>query len=440
MDLFFTPLNYRPRLAKVSPQFLPRRVMKILANSIKIRPLSLSAGCGVLAYMSSMVLLLALALPSQNVSTMSQPNADLQAAPAPTEGHKSGKVQVIYQPTGLVVLEAPVDRAVTTVALPPGEYLVQWQAAAGHGEKVVKLELDQRQLIAEAGVELRGTAYASAAAPGVPPLGPVELGEKKESGARAQLAFYQTLHGIGVGIEVCVLADCNDAKVWVSLPTLGGLIGLGASLLATRNGITQGHALAINTGTTWGFWQALAIGGMDSDNLTAKGWAGILLAGQLVGLGVGEAVGELAQPRAGTVLLADTAGTWAGVITLLGHAASSFSASKNATWLSLLAASDAGFVLGAVGSQYLQMSGGRTLIIDAGGILGLAVGMAAAVVFSKTPSEHNTFFFSSAIAGSVIGLGLATWLSSGWDAPELPAHVMILPTQGGGLAAVSIDL
>jgi hypothetical protein len=274
----------------------------------------------------------------------------------------------------------------------------------------------------------------------VPPLKPVELGERNEAGARAQLALYQTLHGIGVGIELCALADCNDAKIVVSAATLGGLLGLGTALYATRNGITEGHARAIDTGTVWGFWQALALSAVDSDNFSGRQWAGILLAGQLAGLGVGEAVGELVKPRAGTVALADTAGTWAGVLTLLGHAATNFSASKNATWLSILALSDVGFALGAAGGQFIQMSGGRTLIIDAGGIMGMLVGMAAATVASKTPSANDGFFFGSAIAGSVIGLGLATWLSTGWDEPEIPAHVLIMPTQGGGMASLRIDL
>src|SRR5436190_710957 len=58
--------------------------------------------------------------------------------------------------------------------------------------------------------------------------------EQPESGPRAELALFHTIHGIVVGVEVCVVSQCDSASAFVALALLGG--GLGATIALGTTG------------------------------------------------------------------------------------------------------------------------------------------------------------------------------------------------------------
>src|SRR2546422_549044 len=69
-------------------------------------------------------------------------------------------------------------------------------------------------------------------------LGELLRDEKPSGLARAELASGQTLHGAILGIELCVIAECKDARAWVALPMVGAGLGLTGSLLLLPEGVT----------------------------------------------------------------------------------------------------------------------------------------------------------------------------------------------------------
>ncbi|RKG73744.1 hypothetical protein D7W82_38665, partial [Corallococcus sp. CA049B] len=103
--------------------------------------------------------------------------------------------------------------------------------------------------------------------------------EGPSKGARASLTVVQTLHGITQGILLCEISNCQDGRAYVAVSLLGGGAGAAISLLATRSGLTQGQAAAINSGTVWGFGYGLAsIGSLDLDGDSSTG---AVMAGEL---------------------------------------------------------------------------------------------------------------------------------------------------------------
>ncbi|NOK23568.1 hypothetical protein HMI50_41965, partial [Corallococcus carmarthensis] len=84
--------------------------------------------------------------------------------------------------------------------------------------------------------------------------------EGPSQGARASLTVVQTLHGITQGVMLCSISNCQDGRAFVAVSLLGGGAGAAISMLATRSGLTQGQAAAINSGTVWGFGYGLASG------------------------------------------------------------------------------------------------------------------------------------------------------------------------------------
>lgn len=240
--------------------------------------------------------------------------------------------------------------------------------------------------------------------------------------ARGELVVTQTLHGIALGIEMCIVIECDSGRSTISTLLVGAGAGLTFSLLVNREeGVYPGMASAMNSGTYWGAWQGLA-GSMLLD-LDEKETAGIMMGTQLLGLGTGYLIYNNLQPSAGDVSMATSAGLWAGLLTFFVHGATEFAASEKAIWASLLLASDAGLILGSVLTRHYPMSRGRSLIIDASGIAGSLVGLGIPVLI-QGDSPSAPFVFTGGIVGMVSGLALATWAThENWDTPEELAGV-----------------
>lgn len=261
------------------------------------------------------------------------------------------------------------------------------------------------------------------------------FGSRRPSGlARAELASAQTISGITFGAWACGLAGCEDARLWVSVLTLGGGAGLTASLVFTQDrGITPGRALAVNSGTAWGVYNGAMIAAIaDAED---SGLFGALLAGQLIGTGAGIAVASLSNPTAGDISMATSGGLWLGGAMLFVNAIGEFELFDGRGGVaSILVASDLG-VAGAAALRafgVLQMSRSRALLIDVGGIMGSLLGMGLGVLVQgddATPAG----VFGPGLAGMLAGLGGTFWLTRNWDAPDFDMNLAVLPAPGGGL-------
>lgn len=254
--------------------------------------------------------------------------------------------------------------------------------------------------------------------------------------ARAELAFFQTAHGITLGAELCAMVECDSEQAVVAALGVGGALGLTLSLVPTQGGITQGHALLLNSGTAWGFGNGLMAGlALDIDG---SEYAGLLAGSQLAGLGVGALVWDLAEPNAGEVSMANSGGLWAGFLTFLIHTANEFDAEESTVAWSVLFAADLGIVGGAALSQKYPMSRGRTFVIDSGGILGFLIGIGT-YIFIEPDVQSATAFSVMGMMGTVTGLGTAAYLTRDWDvesSTDFSANWGVSPTENGALLSV----
>lgn len=252
--------------------------------------------------------------------------------------------------------------------------------------------------------------------------------------ARAELAVLQTIHGIVVGAEVCALAECDDPRALGALLIFGGGLGLGASLLATTDGITPGHTAALNTGTIWGGYSGVMLAGAaEADD--AQVVLGMALAGQMIGLGTGELLWRLTRPSAGDVSLASSVGIWSTVLTAFAFGAAEFDSDEQIIFGTVLATGQLGLIGGAFLADYVPMSRGRVLVIDGGGIVGGLMGMGVDLLIQGDRTEAAPFF-GLAAAGTLAGLGLAAYLTRNWDVPDLELTTAAIPLDGGGMLVV----
>ncbi len=319
----------------------------------------------------------------------------------------------------LVSLERRTQTA-AELELPPGEYRVEW----GNGPALRLATLSLRAAV----VELTSADFAPA------PDATSTVAAEETKGARVELAVVQTVAGIALGGETCVAIECEGARAVVGALAVGGALGLGGSLYGSRDGVAAGEALAVNSGTAWGFWQAVALSSGFVPDASSAEMASWQIGGLLGGLGLGVGLAQ-ASPPAGDVALANSAGIWSGALTMLGFAAVEADLDSDTLILWLLAASDAGAVGGAVASRYLEVSRPRTWLIDAGGLVGMLLGMGAVVLVQGSSFDPGPFF-GAAMAGTVAGLGIATYATREWDAAELPATLTLWPVPGGAVLGV----
>lgn len=263
--------------------------------------------------------------------------------------------------------------------------------------------------------------------------------EKREASARAELVIAQTIHGIALGGELCGALGCDDGRLVVGSLLLGGGLGLGLSLGLTREGIQPGFSSAMNSGTVWGLWHGVGVLNIVEPR-DDQAFFGILMAGQLAGLGIGAASYQLLRPRAGSVALANSGALWGNVLSFILHGMNRFDASDEAIWASQLIATDVGLIVGGLIATQHPVSRGRALVIDAGGVMGFLVGIGLPVLILNEPPDSQVAWFGSALAGTIVGLSAATYFSRGWDAggasDETTPQVMLMPSKDGASLAV----
>lgn len=244
--------------------------------------------------------------------------------------------------------------------------------------------------------------------------------------ARAELVSYQTLHGIGLGIETCFLVQCGNAQVGAVVLLLGGGAGLGLSLGLTGGGVTPVQANAMNTGATWGFWNGMALlGEFDFFDSTAS--VALPMALQLTGAGAGLLLSQNLEIHAGQVSFSSSIGLWSAILGLLAHGMLEVTPS----FAVLMALSDVGFIAGAVASSYFPMSRSRVLMLDIGALLG---GLTAGALIVIASPDSAQVAAGVAAAGLIGGWVVAALLTDEWDYDEVEApavSVGIAPLEDG---------
>ncbi len=359
-----------------------------------------------------------------------------QPAPAPAAPTVSAVPAVAIAPAGSA-MRARFDAARS--ALLAGDL-----AAAGLGFEAVAADptagvalAETARLLAETSRELarRGEFVLRAPFAGARPGQPA----RSDRSGRGDLAWFTTFYGISAANALGYLADVEDSKMFLVLTIAGASTGLVGALSATRDaGMSQGRAAAIEAATTWTTANAAALCAISGqDGRTA---VGATLGAGLLGLALSIPLTSERAPSAGDMSIVNSAGAWglvAGALSLTFLPEGEVSGER-VGW-TLLAATDLGLLAGALTASRVDISRGRMLVIDAGGILGALVGIAIPVFASSTvPGAYGL----AALAGISVGLGTTMRLTRDWDddAPRPLAASRpgvgpaLLPIAGGGTA------
>ncbi len=271
---------------------------------------------------------------------------------------------------------------------------------------------------------------------------PAPPGEGRDTGptafARAELVVAQTIHGVGLGLELCLLASCDDSRAIGAAMVVGGGAGLGLSLLLTSDGITPGHAALLNSGTFWGAATGLfTIGTINPSESRAVPVS--MMAGQLAGMGVGHLIWRATHASSADVAVATSGGMWADFVTLmLGFTIANGGPDEPEPMFgALLGSTVLGLGAGALLADAYPMSRSRVLVIDGGGVAGGLVGVGAALIIQS--DEAAPYFLLPAI-GAVGGLVTTAILTRGWDDDSDAPHVAmgVAPWQGGAMFNASM--
>ncbi len=270
---------------------------------------------------------------------------------------------------------------------------------------------------------------------------PVAPGEGRDGPAtalaRAEFVVAQTIHGVGLGLELCLLAECDDSRAVGASMIAGGGVGLGLSLLLTGDGITPGHAALLNAGTAWGAASGFFLSGViNPTSDEARVIPATMIAGQLAGLGLGHLIWRGTHASAGDVAVATSGGLWLDFVTLM--VAFSADLDTEPTFGALLASTVVGLGAGALIADQYPMSRGRVLVIDGGAAVGALVGVGAGLIIQ---SDDDAPYFLLPAIGAVGGLALTTYLTRNWDRSDndLPQVAFGLsPWQGGGMFSGSL--
>lgn len=254
------------------------------------------------------------------------------------------------------------------------------------------------------------------------------------NGARAELALFQSLHGVALGIEACIALECDSGGAFLGIALAGGAAG--GLISVNLRDLTPGQRALLNSGTAWGAANATLLL-IAKDPHEASAAALTLIAGQGAGLLGGALLFNL-HPTAGQVALANSGGEWSGVLTGLTFAALDSHASNQDRAVTAMVAIDAGIAAGAyLASRWPWVSRAQTLVIDAGGIVGTIGGGGIGVLISGNAGDRTTP--GIAAVGAVIGLGAAAYFTRDWnDDAASSVHAYVAPPEHGrgGIAGV----
>jgi hypothetical protein len=267
--------------------------------------------------------------------------------------------------------------------------------------------------------------------------------QRPTAAARAELVFFQTVHGLTLGAEVCAMASCTGSQPWVLSLMLGAGGGFGLSFYASHGGVTPGLARALTDGTLWGALNGLglleATGASNGDQHAVRTGAYLAL-GQLAGLGVGGLLYHQLEPTAGQVSLSASGGMWSLAVgaELFGMFNPKFG---TRTWAALLmGAGNAGVLAGGLLARSVPMTASRVMLIDAGGLLGGLGGLGIAVL-AQGDHAQITPTLGCGLLGTLTGLSLSYYLTRDWDKSEnrdgVHPTLGVQPVPGGMLAQVS---
>ncbi len=264
---------------------------------------------------------------------------------------------------------------------------------------------------------------------GVPaPIDPVVGRERRTQSATSELALFQTVNGLTIGIELCLVVQCESGASGFGLALAGSAIGAYATLHGDR--VAPGTRAAFNSATAWSALNASF--GVTQEHASTQSGAAAMMLGQLGGVAIGAVVSQY-RPTAGQVALANTGGEWGLALSTLTITTIHRGLILRDQSLYIAASPDVGIGVGAYLSHvFPDVSRAQTLVIDAGGIAGGFAGGTLGVIITGNTSDRPVYALAG--VGVLAGLFTATYLTRNWhDDNVSPLSASIVPTDGGGM-------
>jgi len=227
---------------------------------------------------------------------------------------------------------------------------------------------------------------------------------------RGELALYATGYGVWTGIAAGILFQADDPRAFAALALAGGGGALALSTLGTRGReVSAGRAQAIEAAASWGSLNGGLVAGIARAG--ERGVVGTTLGVGLAGLGAAALLTERHAPSSGDVALATSGSTWG---LAAGALALTFvdSPGDRTVMATLLAGSDLGLAAMILAGRKVEISRGRSLLVDAGGVVGSLVGLAVPL-FAK--SENPKAYGVGGLLGMGAGLAAGWHLTRDWD-------------------------
>jgi hypothetical protein len=258
----------------------------------------------------------------------------------------------------------------------------------------------------------------------------VELEPVPQTGRR-QLIIANTIGG-GFAAGALLYAFQNASVVGVG-SVLGGAAGLVGSYFQLPRDLSLGTSnLTITTGVTGGIAGTLAALVFTNEQEIVQPIAG---ASALVGVGVGYYVGQRFKVRVGDAALFNSSVLWG--TTAGGLFALSFDPPRAVSSGLVLSGLALGGISGLLLTNYFTISRTHALLIDIGGLIGIAGGLAieSLVYPQKTTSEseagrNQEHLANYSLGGMFVGLIGAAVLTRNLDVPKLPVRPTIQTTTG----------
>ncbi len=257
------------------------------------------------------------------------------------------------------------------------------------------------------------------------------------SQGRAVLAVSGGLFGAFTAFSLEQAGGSSDPRVLYPLLAVGTGIGIGAALLAADEwDVTTGDAWYLAAGAIWGttagFFIADGHNVQPTDDRYAWG-----MGGGLIGLGLATFALTRTSMDDGDATLAHSG----GALGLAYGAAAEFlvnGSTSGTPYTGMGYGAAIGLVGAGVLATQVSLSPSRMLLIDVGAGGGALLGAAAAspLVFGNQTQADVRGWVSATVAGSVVGGGLAWWLTRDRH-PDSKSSLLRLGTPSAGVIGAS---
>lgn len=247
------------------------------------------------------------------------------------------------------------------------------------------------------------------------PPPPLEQPELPHEG-RAQLILDGTLLGLSIMTGILLAADVRDPRLFAPMLLLGGGAGLMTSLLIYRRWrVSRGDNAVAAAGGWYGAGTGLLLTGLIGfDHYRSLSLGGLI--GQVAGLTVGIIAAAYTEISAGAGALLHSGALW-GLV--LGAATSTlvWHDDQRTSYGLILAGLLTGIAAGGLLSHFVEVTPGRTAIIDLCGMLTVLLGAAvgAPIIIESQSAGHFRAYAGILLGAAAAGIGLGVLVTRAWE-------------------------